>query len=262
MLEPCIVHALCESAKNLKNQPITPRQQRILRNSLRSRCLTRFIPLNSLNVLAKEFLLRITVHDINENKLWLFSAHGGKYQWINERGADGSTPSAGGRWKKVESKIHNKFGSQRNNTSEKAERFYMYDCKICLWQDHYFALEGAETLRQLIDDDKLKPMTYAANYIFSQELPKYKPDVPEYNMTMFMNPDETLNDFNYNYGKAVEEGSEQMIGYKQFLEYLNNNNLNVVSMSGIPKKFIQQSVRGGKVSIANGRQQLINEPVP
>ena len=55
LLEPCLIHAICESAKSLKGSPITPRQKRILRNSLWSRCLTRFIPVNLIATLCKEF---------------------------------------------------------------------------------------------------------------------------------------------------------------------------------------------------------------
>ena len=246
LLEPCLVHALCESAKNLDNQPITPRQRRILKNSLRSRCLTRFIPLNSIPILAKEFSLRITIYDKRENPLWLFSSHGGKYKWIQ------------GRWKKQEAKIYNKIGSERSNTTDKQKEIFKYDCKICLWENHYFALEGAETLRRLISENKLKPMTYSANYIFRQELPRYEPPQAEYNKSMFMTVKETIADYNKD---PHNNDSLAFEGYKQFLNYLNENDINSLSLSGIPKKFIQRSVRGGKVSIANGRQQLINDPV-
>ena len=92
-----------------------------------------------------------------EHPLWLCSSHGGKYKWN------------GDRWKKQDLKIHENTGEEKSAATDNQKRFFKYDCKICLWEDHYFALEGEKTLRTLINENKLKPMSYSANYIFSNE---------------------------------------------------------------------------------------------
>ena len=60
--------------------------------------------------------------------------------------------------------------------------------------------------------------------------------------------------------ETLNDGGSYM-GYTKFMEYLKNKNINVFSLSALPKKFIQQSIRGGKVSVTNGTQQLINEKI-
>ena len=57
--------------------------------------------------------------------------------------------------------------------------------------------------------------------------------------------------------ETMNDGGSYM-GYTKCMESLKNKNMNVLSLSAIPKKFIHQSIRGGKVSVANGTQQLIN----
>ena len=235
LLEPCLIHALCESAEN-----ITPRQKGILRRSLRSRCLTRFIPVASIQNIAREFSLNIIIYDIDERPLHKFLSGGAVYKHVSGEGWVRDTTA----------KIHNWTGDTTTTRKD-------IECKICLWEDHYFAREAAETLRDLIDEHKLIPMTYSANYIFKQLLPNYTPEIAEYQHSMFMTPQQTLDNFNYTY-KHIDT---PQLGMKMLLEYLIKNNINMYSMSGTPKKYIQQSVRGGKVSIANGKQCLINEPV-
>ena len=79
LLEPCLIHAICESAKTVYDKPLSKRQVQNLRNSLWSRCLTRFIPLASIASLAREFSLRVIVYDIEEHPLNKFSSHGITY---------------------------------------------------------------------------------------------------------------------------------------------------------------------------------------
>ena len=246
LLEPCLIHAICESAKTLTGKNITCRQKEILKNSLWSRCMTRFIPVASITSLAREFSLRITIYDIEEHPLYRFSSHGIVFKFIN------------GEWVKQENKIQNITGDKPSTLSQKQKDLYLYDCQICLWEDHYFVREAAETLRDLIDEHKLIPMKYSANDIFKQALPVYEPFDLVSQKTMFMTPKQTLDSFNYTM-KNID--NESCIGYKKLLEYLCEKDINMLSMSAIPKKFIGQSVRGGKVSIANGKQCLINEPI-
>ena len=244
ILEPCLIHALCESAKNKKGKVITDRQKKILRNSLWSRCLTRFIPVNELANISREFSLRITIYDIDETPLYRFLSGGGSLKWSNNE------------WIRYDATIHNRTGDKSARHTD-----YDYDCHICLWEDHYFDKEAAKTLRQLIADNKLEPMKYYANDIFQQVLPIYQPNDLVWQKTMFMTPEQTLDNFNYNHKNQELSSDSSQLGLKMFLEYLVNNKIDMLSMSAVPKKFIQQSVRGGKVSIANGRQQLINEPI-
>ena len=231
LLEPCLIHAIICGLKHKNYKEATPRQKEILKEQLYSRIRTRFIPVSGLHKLCNEFGLFITISNIDGDEI-----------------------------KSIRPK-------------DKIE----YSVSLILWEDHHFVDEyyAAKRMRtnELVKDLDLEPMRMSQSYIFNQRLKPYEPNlINAYSKSMFKTAKQLIEEPDtqfegimkfekqYDLSNPTLENAP-VYAYNLFLKYLVDKNINALAVSGIPKAFIQKSIRAGVVVIAHNKPQIPNEPV-
>lgn len=277
VLVPCLIHAVL-----LLDWSETERKK--VSDLMYSRVKYRHVSGPDAAALFEELNIQALIHDHDNNETVEYSAHGIHYKYVNGK-KDLQHPM----YRSQEGQL---FGNKTVRNA-KHRQYYTKKIELDVLKKHCMLHDDANTtfchlsswrlIQQLINDKRLQLISLPQSWVFNEVLPEHEPELlNSYSSTCWKTPKQVLSFHGHKYDrpkpenlalkkltinspelltKQFDDSNAALVGWSLILNYMIDNDINVMADSGTVKDFMAQSTRGALVSIENNKTQMPNEAV-